>query len=60
MPTNNLTTREKARQERERTKSLANRSLQLMKKAARSQEKSRREEVTQAAARIVQEVKGKT
>jgi hypothetical protein len=55
MPNNNLTTREKARQERERAKSRADLSRQLMKKAAQLQEKSRREEVAQAAARITQE-----
>jgi len=54
MPNNNLTTREKARQERERAKSRADRSRQLMKKAAQLQEKSRRDEVAQAA-RITQE-----
>jgi len=55
MPNNNLTTREKARQERERAKSRADRSRQLIvKKAAQLQEQSRRAEVAQAAARITQ------
>ncbi len=55
MPSNKLTAREKLRQERERAKSLADRSRQLMKKAALLQEKSQREDVTQAAARVAQQ-----
>ena len=54
-----LTAREKSRQERERAKSLADRSRQLMKDAAQLQEKARREDVVQAAARIAQEVADK-
>jgi hypothetical protein len=55
MPKSKQTAREKSRQERERAKSLADRSRQLMKKAARLQERSQRDEVILAAARIAQE-----
>jgi len=59
MPKSKLTAREKSRQEREPAKSLADRSRQLMKKAAQLQEKARREDVLQAAARIAREVADK-
>jgi len=60
MPKSKITAREKSRQERERAKSLENRSRQLMKKAALLQERAQREDITQAAERIAQEVtKGK-
>jgi hypothetical protein len=55
MPKNKITAREKSRQERERAQSLADRSRQLMKKAAQLQEKMQREDVTRAAAGIVQD-----
>ncbi len=48
MPKSKQTAREKSRQERERAKSLADRSRQLMKQAARLRQKSKREEVTRA------------
>ena len=60
MPKSKLTAREKSRQERERAKSLADRSRQQMKGSAQLQEKSQREEVTQAATRIAQEAREKT
>jgi hypothetical protein len=60
MPKSKLTAREKSRQERERAKSLADRDRQQMKRSAQLQEKSRREEVTQAATRIAQEATEKT
>jgi len=56
MPKSKITAREKSRQERERAKSLENRSRQLMRKAALLQERAQREDITQAAARIAQEV----
>jgi hypothetical protein len=56
MPKSKLTAREKSRQERERAQSLADRSRQLMKKAAQLQEKAQRDDVTQAAARIAQDI----
>jgi len=60
MPKSKITAREKSRQERERAKSLENRSRQLMKKAALLQDRAQREDITQAAERIAQEVtKGK-
>jgi hypothetical protein len=52
----NLTAREKSGQERERAKFLADRSRQLTKKTAQLQEKARRKDIIQAAARIAQEV----
>ncbi|PYX24599.1 MAG: hypothetical protein DMG82_07945 [Acidobacteria bacterium] len=60
MPKSKLTAREKSRQERERAKSLADRSRQQMKSSAQLQKKSRREDVTQAATRIAQEATEKT
>jgi hypothetical protein len=60
MPKSKLTAREKSRQERERAKSLADHARQQMKRSAQLQEKSRREEVTQAATRIAQEATEKT
>ena len=59
MPKNKLTAREKSRQERERAQSLADRSRQLMKKAAKLQEKVQREDITQAAVRIAQQASEK-
>jgi hypothetical protein len=59
MPKRKLTAREKSRQEREQAKFLADRSRQLMKKAAQLQEEARRKDVIQAAARIAQEVADK-
>ena len=54
MAQSKLTAREKSRQERERTKSLEDRSRQL-KKAAQLQENSRREDIRQAAAGIAKQ-----
>jgi hypothetical protein len=60
MANSKLTAREKSRQDRERAKSLENRSRQLMRKAAQLQENSRREDIRQAAAGIAkQNIKGK-
>jgi hypothetical protein len=56
MPKSKLTAREKSRQERERAKSLADRSRQQVKKAAQLQEKARRKDVIQSAARLAQDV----
>ena len=56
MPKSKLTAREKSRQERERAKSLADRSRQLMKKAAQVQGKFQQEAVALAATRIAQEI----
>src|ERR1035438_6940566 len=56
MANSKLTAREKSRQERERAKSLENRSRQLMRKAAQLQENSRREDIRQAAAGIAKQV----
>ena len=56
MAKSKLTTREKSRQERERAKSLEDRSRQIMKKVAQLQQKAQREDVRQAAAGIAKQV----
>jgi hypothetical protein len=61
MAKSRLTAREKSRQERERAKSLEDRSRQVMRKAAQLQQKVRHDEdIRQAAAGIAKQVgKGK-
>ena len=50
MPKSKLTAREKSRQERERAKSLEDRSRQLMKTATQVQQKTQHDDIRQAAA----------
>ena len=60
MPKSKLTAREKSRQERERAKSLEDRSRQLMRKAAQFQQKTQHDDIRQAATGIAkQDGKGK-
>jgi hypothetical protein len=60
MAKSKLTAREKSRQERERAKSIEDRSRQLMRKAAQLQENIRHEDIRQAAAGIAkQAIEGK-
>jgi len=60
MAKSKLTAREKSRQERERAKSIEDRSRQLMKTAGQLQQKAQREDIRQAAAGIAKQVaKGK-
>ena len=56
MAKNKLTAREKSRQERERAKSFEDRSRQIMKKAARLQQKPQQDDIRQAAAGIANKV----
>jgi hypothetical protein len=60
MAKSKLTAREKSRQERERAKSLEDRSRQLMKTAAQLQQKAQHEDIRQTVAGIAKQVgKGK-
>jgi hypothetical protein len=60
MAKSKLTAREKSRQERERAKSLEDRSRQVMRKAAQLQQKTQQDDIRQAAAGIAkQDGKGK-
>jgi hypothetical protein len=60
MAKSKLTAREKSRQERERAKSLEDRSRQLMRKAAQFQQKTQHDDIRQAATGIAkQDGKGK-
>jgi hypothetical protein len=56
MPKSKLTAREKSRQERERAKSLEDRSRQVMRKAAQLQQKTQHDDIRQAATGIAKEV----
>jgi hypothetical protein len=60
MAKSKVTAREKSRQERERAKSIEDRSRQLMKTAGQLQQKTQREDIRQAAAGIAKQIaKGK-
>jgi hypothetical protein len=60
MAKSKLTAREKSRQERERAKSIEDRSWQLMRKAAQLQQETQNEDIRQAAAGIAkQDIEGK-
>jgi hypothetical protein len=56
MAKSKLTAREKSRQERERAKSLEDRSRQVMRKAAQLQQKTQHDDIRQAATGIAKEV----
>ena len=56
MAKSKLTVREKSRQERERAKSLEDRSRQVMRKAAQLQQKTQPDVIRQAATGIAKEV----
>jgi hypothetical protein len=55
MAKSKLTAREKSRQERERAKSLADRTRQLMRKAAHLQQRAQQEDIRQAATGIAKQ-----
>jgi uncharacterized protein (DUF1778 family) len=56
MAKSKLTAREKSRQERERAKSIEDRSRQLMRRAAQLQQETQNEDIRQAAAGIAKQV----
>jgi hypothetical protein len=56
MAKNKLTAREKSRQERERAKSLEDRSRQRMRKAAQLQHKVQHDDIRQAPAGIANQI----